>query len=102
MKQITLQIISDPGHAWCKVPITLLNKLGIQNQISRYSYKRKDHAYLEEDLDLTTLIDSLNNEYPGIKIKYNEQISNKSSKIRSYIPYTQRNIFNNYTPYSGL
>lgn len=102
MKKITLQVYSDPGHAWVKVPQSLLVKLGIQYKISRYSYKRKDHAYLEEDCDMTTLVQTLESTYPDIKINYNEHHGNKSSKIRSYIPYTQLDIFKNYTPYSGL
>lgn len=100
--KITLVVYSDPGHAWCKVPQTLLEELGIQDKISRYSYKRKDFAYLEEDQDLGFLINALESQYPGIKIKYNEQNSNKYSKIRSYIPYTQMDIFKNCSGYSGL
>lgn len=102
MKKITINIISDPGHAWAKVPKSLLIDLGIDQKISRYSYKRGDFAYLEEDMDLTTLIHALEEQHPDIKITYKESVSNRSSKIRSYIPYTQLDIFKNYTPYSGL
>lgn len=88
-KKITLTVYSDPSHAWCKVSQKLVDELNIQNQISRYSYKRKDSVYLEEDCDLTYLIDALKAQNPEIIIKYNEHHSNKQSKIRSYVPYNQ-------------
>jgi len=92
MKKITLTVYADPSHAWAKVSIDLLKTLDIQNDISRYSYKRGNFAYLEEDLDLTVLIDALKAAYPGIVIRYKEHLANKSSKIRSYVPYTQDNL----------
>lgn len=100
--KITLVVYSDPGHAWVKVPKSLLVELGIEDKITRYSYKRKDSVFLECDCDMTTLVQTLESTYPNIKIKYNEKCSNKSSKIRSYIPYTQLDIFKNYSSYSGL
>lgn len=40
---------SDPGHAWLRVPLELVENSGAD--ISAYSYKDKDFAYLEEDSD---------------------------------------------------
>ena len=47
--------ISDPGHSWLEVPMELVDRLGLRNKISQYSYKSKidgvEKAYLEEDFD---------------------------------------------------
>lgn len=85
MKSMKLTVYSDPGHAWCKVPITMLVKLGIEKNISTYSYQRNGYAYLEEDCDLTTLCKAL--KAKGINYTFIEKNTNKSSKIRSYSHY---------------
>ena len=41
----------DPGHGWIEVPVAELRRLKIADQISPYSYKDGDIAYLEEDCD---------------------------------------------------
>jgi hypothetical protein len=79
------KFFSDAGHAWLKVPISLLVKLGINTQISKYSYKRGDFAYLEEDCDATTFVHAL--KANGMTFEYTEHISEKASKIRGYEPY---------------
>jgi hypothetical protein len=81
-KKITIPVYSDPGHAWFKVSKSLLKELGIESQITNYSYKRGNFAYLEEDCDATTLVNALDSH--GIKYKVKEFPSNKQSKIRSY------------------
>ena len=48
---MTFTVYSDPGHAWVKVPRDLLKTLGIESDISPYSYMRGEFAYLEEDCD---------------------------------------------------
>ena len=52
MKTLTLNYYQDHGHGWVKIKLSLLQKFGIAEQISTYSYMRKDNAYLEEDCDL--------------------------------------------------
>ena len=42
----------DPGHGWLEVPMSLLCELGIADKITRYSYRRADRVYLEEDCDV--------------------------------------------------
>lgn len=86
MRKLTLNIYSDPGHAWCKVPRKLLAKLGIADQITTYSYQRNDSVYLEEDCDLGTFIVALNK--AGVSVAFREFNTNKQSKIRSYNHYT--------------
>jgi hypothetical protein len=46
-----LTIIIDPGHAWLRVPLVEIAQLGIEDQISAYSFINGRFAYLEEDSD---------------------------------------------------
>lgn len=86
-----LNIYSDPGHAWCKVPRSLLVKYNIEGDITSFSYQRGDYVYLEEDCDLGTLIQTLN--AWGVTVQFKEFHTNKQSKIRSYSHYIRpRNV----------
>jgi hypothetical protein len=83
MKTLTLNYYQDPGHGWVKVKLSLLQRLGIAEQISTYSYMRKDNVYLEEDCDLGRLYNALDN--AGITLKLKSFVAReKRSKIRSY------------------
>jgi len=86
MKSIT--IYTDPSHGWAKVTLRELLKLNIADKISSYSYIHKNglNAYLEEDCDLSTYLKALDDQ--GIKFKFIEKHTDKSSKIRSYSRYT--------------
>lgn len=88
MKKITLNIYEDPGHGWAKVKKDLLVKLGIADQITCFSYQRGDYVYLEEDMDLGTLLGALKNR--GVSVKFREFHTNKSSKIRSYNSFSKK------------
>ena len=46
-----LTFISDPGHGWLKVPLAEIAALGIEEEISLYSFIKGPYAYLEEDCD---------------------------------------------------
>ena len=46
-----LTFISDPGHGWLRVPLTEIVVLGLETQISVYSYIEGQYAFLEEDCD---------------------------------------------------
>ena len=39
----------DAGHGWLEVPVKEVEESGIE--VSGYSYRKGDMAYLEEDLD---------------------------------------------------
>lgn len=54
--QNTFEFISDPGHAWLRVPIKLLEDWNIDILISEYSYRTREFAYLEEDCDAGVFI----------------------------------------------
>jgi hypothetical protein len=80
-----ITIYADSGHAWGKVNKALLNKLGIADKISHYSYMREGKAYLEEDVDLGILFNALDAE--GIKYRIEDRFSHKTSRIRGYDRY---------------
>lgn len=54
-----LTFIADPGHGWLKVPLTEIVALGLETQISVYSYIEGQYAYLEEDCDCPRYLESL-------------------------------------------
>jgi hypothetical protein len=85
MKTMTLDYYQDPGHGWVKIPLSKLKALGIDQEISYFSYTRGLHAYLEEDCDLNRLYQACDKQ--GIVIKLREHIADKSSKIRNYQSY---------------
>jgi len=85
-KSLTLRIFSDPGHAWCRFPLARLEKMGIADKISAFSYQNGINAFLEEDDDLSVLVTALRAQ--GYDIKFHEtSTGTKSSKIRSFRPY---------------
>jgi hypothetical protein len=81
----TFDVYEDPGHGWVKVKLSYIKKLGIQDEISSYSYLRGEYAYLEEDCDASVLIAALKKN--GIEAKFRSHHSDKSSKIRNYLSY---------------
>lgn len=85
MKRMTLDFYQDSGHGWARVKLQTLVKLGISDKITRYSYVRNEHAYLEEDCDLGLLFKTC--DAKGIKLVLREHHTNKQSKIRSYENY---------------
>lgn len=85
-KLIKITVYSDPGHAWGRVRRSLLIDLGIDGQVSLFSFKKGSWAYLEEDCDLPKLLKAL--EARGITFLIKEKIGNSPSKIRSYDRYT--------------
>jgi hypothetical protein len=78
----TYDVFADPGHAWMKVPLAELNRLGITNQVTSYSYRRGDAAYLEEDCDLSLFMDAKRSRNEGVQMRHHH--TNNSSRIRSY------------------
>lgn len=81
---------ADPGHGWMKVPLSLIKKLGVQKNISTYSYVRNAHAFLEEDRDAGVVIKALREQ--GREVGFREHVADKRSKIRSYACYDARQI----------
>lgn len=84
--QKTYQFYADPGHGWLKVPHKALYELGIQEQISQYSYERGNFAYLEEDCDLSLFFKAFRARFGTDPVVHASE-GNKQSKIRSYSRY---------------
>lgn len=84
-KTFTCIVYSDPGHAWAKVKRQVLVNLGIDKEISPYSYQYKDNVYLEEDNDLSILFRRLMQD--DVAMKFEEKHNNNTSRIRSYDSY---------------
>ena len=85
-KSITLMVFADPGHAWVRFSKNRLAELGIADKISYYSYQNGNNAFLEEDCDLSILANALREQ--GYEIKYKENHTDRTSKIRGFDRYT--------------
>ena len=46
----------DPAHGWVRVLRSELKRLGIEKDITCYSYENGKYVYLEEDCDASTFI----------------------------------------------
>jgi len=84
--RLTLTFHTDPGHGWLAVPFALLIAvLGSAKEISRFSYRKGDTAYLEEDCDAGKFIDAAKEQgYEIDIIEHNEP--HNQSPIRTYAP----------------
>jgi hypothetical protein len=80
---IKIKVYSDPGHAWGAVKRKVLDQLGITNTITEYSYQKGGTVYLEEDLDLGTLITTLRDQDIDFTV-VEKNSANRYSPIRSY------------------
>lgn len=77
--------VQDPGHGWLKVPVAELERLGIADQISSYSYLKDGMAYLEEDSDMNVFINA--REQAGNPVEIKTYSRNRQSRIRNYPAY---------------
>lgn len=84
----TFTIYTDPGHGWLKVPIAIIDSLGIGHKISAYSYMRKDYAYLEEDCDMGAFMIAFRDKHGNDPVIREANRREGYSKIRSYARFT--------------
>lgn len=73
-----LTFINDPGHGWLRVPLADIAALGIEAQITPYSFTEGQYAYLEEDLDAPRYLEALTAQglpQPEISDQYVERFS---------------------------
>jgi len=82
MKTFTITMYTDSGHGWGKVKRNVLQNLGIEDLISPYSYEMGDNVYLEEDCDLSHLIQVLRDN--NVVVRYVEKHTDGDSRIRGY------------------
>jgi len=82
----TFPYIQDSGHGWVRVPRVEIERLGIEKDISTFSYQKGRNVFLEEDADMQILVDARFAE--GKETKFAEY-TNKSrlSRIRKYESY---------------
>jgi hypothetical protein len=76
-----IRFICDPSHGWGEVPISLIDELGIGGEISPYSYRKGDKAYLEEDCDLSLFLNKM--EERGLNVDFSEEHTNYDSWVRN-------------------
>ena len=81
MRSQAFTFYCDPGHAWLKVPLALLEDLGLTGKISQYSFRSARFGYLEEDFDAYLFIQAWEKRYGG-RPEFKTKISNRSSSIR--------------------
>ena len=83
MRMRKFTFFSDLGHAWLQVPIKLLEELGIRNKITKYSYRQRNNAYLEEDVDAPLFCKAYKEKY-GKRPEIWEVHGDNNSPIRGY------------------
>ncbi len=89
MRNRTITIYADPGHAWAKVSKTDKAFQAIKDKVSHFSYMTESHVFLEEDCDLKLYIEQLiDMGHTKETIKYRFIVAKeRSSRIRSYNRY---------------
>jgi hypothetical protein len=81
-KPLKLKFYSDSSHGWVAVKLALLVELGILEKVSAYSYYRGLSAYLEEDCDMSLLVNALKE--AGVDFVIESKSDCNWSPIRSY------------------
>lgn len=76
----------DAGHGWLAVPKKDIHFLGIENDISHFSYTKGNTVYLEEDCDCDLFYRSYE-KIIGYKPVVQEVSHGNRSVIRSYQNY---------------
>jgi hypothetical protein len=88
----TFTFYSDPGHGWFKVPVSLLEQLGIAEQVSTYSYMYGENAYLEEDCDFSLFRRAIGAH--GMNFRIKDKTCSHRSAIREYPHYSYSDYLN--------
>ena len=83
----TKQWHSDPSHSWLKVHFCELMALGIENKISRYSYRRQNWCFLEEDCDAETYLVAFQSEFGQMPKMTEAPTYDNGHPCRSYPDY---------------
>jgi hypothetical protein len=76
---------SDPGHGWLAVKLSDLKMLGIETQITPYSYVKGKTVYLEEDCDMSTFMSAAKDK--GIDVEVRSGPQRDRSPIRYFESY---------------
>lgn len=90
-----LTLYIGPGHGWLKAPYTLLVDLGIEGDISDYSYMdRAGNVYLEEDADLSKFYAAARERDDCVIRTYTKNIENENviRQLARYHPIPVREL----------
>jgi hypothetical protein len=79
------KFIADGGHGWISVPLEDIRRLGITDQISRYSYMTHKRVYLEEDRDAGLFLEATEIDINSLPYRYSDY-----AKCRSCASYDPR------------
>ena len=79
-----IHIFNDASHSWGRVQFKKLVEFGIADKITQYSYMKGSYVYLEEDVDLTTLLRELIKREIQYTFKHHYA---KRSSIRNFQSY---------------
>lgn len=84
---LKLEFLADPGHGWLEVDMAHVRRLGIDQDITPYSYISRDGltAYLEEDCDAPRFIEACRK--AGTALELREHHCNGESFIRRLPSY---------------
>ncbi len=74
---------SDQSHGWLKVPMTELEFLGIAKSITKFSFIKGEHVYLEEDCNATLFCDAKQSQDPSWELDIISHTAAESS-IRGF------------------
>lgn len=78
--------IADPGHGWLEIDWTDLKNVGLNpSDFSRYSYRKRNKFYLEEDCDAPKFLEAYKTKY-GSEPTINEKHGNGRSFVRDLEP----------------
>ena len=77
---------SDSGHGWLAVKRGEIEKLGITDKISTYSYQKGKTVYLEEDCDAQLFLGAM--KAAGATVEVKEAKTVKRSNIRGFTSFT--------------
>jgi len=79
----TFTFFTDPGHGWLNVTTADCLDVGLSlAAFSRYSYRRNEKLYLEEDCDAAKFIAAYTAKY-GAAPTFKESHTNRDSIIRT-------------------
>jgi len=89
MRNLEIHFHADPSHGWAQVPKNIILDMGIENDISHYSYVDTLYVYLEEDCDLSLFMHKAKEK--GWNVSFKEKHTNHDSPIRNKLRYTKAN-----------
>jgi hypothetical protein len=86
-RPLALHYVQDAGHGWVGVDYDTLDRLGIANEISAYSYRGQTVAWLEEDRDAEILLRALS--IAGITYRIRDEHIDGDAPIRMLPRWTK-------------